>query len=134
MSNNIVGYFPKNISNKQASDTGMAMVLILLIVGLVSGAGLYYKIAVAVLVVNMIYPMVYYPLAVIWLGLSALLGTLSSKLILTVVYVVFVIPVGLFRRLLGKDSLSLKLFKKGTDSVMKTRNYSFKARDIEKPY
>lgn len=127
-------YFPQTISKKQASDTGMAMVLILLLIGLFSGNDLYYKIAIGVLVVNMIAPMVYYPFAVFWLGFSTLLGTVVSKIILSIVYIVFVIPVGLFRRILGKDSLLLKEFKSGSESVMKTRNHTFNAKDIEKPY
>ncbi len=121
----IGSYFPKTISTKQASDTGMAIVLILLIIGLFTGNNLYYKIGIAVLVINMIYPLIYYPFAVFWLGFSTLLGTVVSKILLSIVYVVFVIPMGLFRRMLGKDSLQLKSFKKGSGSVMKTRKSTF---------
>ena len=130
----IGGYFPGTISKKQASDTGMAIVLILLLVGLFSQNIVYYKIAIPVLVINMIFPMFYYPFAIIWLGFSHLLGTVMSKIILTIIYIVVVVPVGIFRRLLGKDSLQLHEFKKGTNSVMKVRNYIFSSKDIEKPY
>ncbi len=53
-------FFPKTITKKQASDSGMAIVLILLLIGLLSGNNLYYKISILVLVMNMIYPMFYY--------------------------------------------------------------------------
>ena len=105
-------YFPKTISKKQASDTGMAIVLILLLIGLFTGNNLNYKIAIAVLVVNMVFPMIYYPFAVFWLGFSTLLGTIVSKIILSIVYIVLVVPIGLLRRILGKDTLYLKEFKK----------------------
>lgn len=127
-------YFSLTISKKQASDTGMAIVLILLLVGLFTQNDLYYKIAIPVLIVNMTFPMFYYLFAIIWLGFSKLLGTVVSKIILTIVYIVLVIPVGIFRRILGKDSLQLSGFKKGSSSVMKTRNYSFTSKDIEMPY
>ncbi|MFS4491339.1 SxtJ family membrane protein [Maribacter sp. 2308TA10-17] len=127
-------YFPKTISEKQASDTGMAAVLILLLIGFFTKNVLFYKIAIPVLIINMTYPMIYYPLAVVWLGLTQLLGTFISKILLSIVYILLVIPVGIFRRLLGKDSLQLNEFKKGTNSAMKTRNYSFSSEDIEKPY
>lgn len=130
----IGSYFPGTISKKQASDTGMAIVLILLLVGLFSQNTLYYKIAIPVLVINMIFPMIYYSFAIIWLGLSHLLGTIMSKIILTIIYIVLVVPVGIFRRLLGKDSLQLSEFKKGSNSVMKVRNYNFSPEDIEKPF
>ncbi len=127
-------YFQKIISKKQASDTGMALVLILLLIGLFTQNNLYYKIAIPVLIINMIFPMFYYLFAVIWFGFSQLLGTVVSKIILTIVYILLVIPVGIFRRLIGKDSLQLSEFKKGNNSVMKTRNYNFSSKDIEYPY
>jgi polyferredoxin len=127
-------YFPKTISKKQATDTGMAFVLILLLIGLFSGDALYYKIAIPVLIINMIFPSVYNPMAVLWLGFSMLLGTVVSKFLLGAVYIVLVLPIGLIRRFAGKDSLQLKKFKKGNESVMTDRNYTFKAADIEQPY
>ena len=127
-------YFPNSISKKQATDTGMAFVLILLLIGLFSGDTMYYKIAIPVLIVNMIFPSVYNPLVVLWLGFSTLLGTVVSKILLGIVYIVLVLPVGLIRRIAGKDSLQLRKFKDGSESVMTERNYTFKATDIEKPY
>ena len=127
-------YFPTQISKKQASDAGMAAVLILLLFGLFTNQVLYYKIAIPVLVLNMTIPMVFYPFAVLWFGLSQLLGTIMSKLILTLVYIFMVIPVGVTRRLLGKDALLLSEFKKGKNSVLKMRNYNFTSKDIENPY
>jgi len=126
--------FTGTISKKQASDTGMAAVLILLLIGLFTKNNLYYKIAIPVLVVNMIFPMFYYLFAIIWLGFSQLLGTIVSKIILTIIYIIMVIPVGLFRRILGKDSLQLSGFKKSNSSVMQTRDYNFLPEDIENPY
>ena len=41
---------------------------------------------------------------------------------------------GVIRRLMGKDSLNLKGFKKDTKSVMLTRNYEFTAKDITNPF
>ena len=127
-------YFPRTVSKKQASDTGMAAVLILLLIGLFTHNNLYYKIAIPVLVINMTFPMFYYLFAIIWLGFSKLLGTIVSKIILTIIYFIMVIPIGVFRRLLGKDSLKLSEFKKGNKSVMQTRDYNFLSEDIEKPY
>jgi len=127
-------YFPKTISKKQASDTGMAIVLIFLLVGLFTQNDLYYKIAIPVLIINMTFPMFYYPFAIVWLGFSHILGTVMSKIILTIVYFIIVLPVGIFRRIIGKDSLQLSNFKKGNDSVMKERNYTFSSIDIENPY
>ena len=127
-------FFPKTVTKKQASDSGMAIVLILLLIGFLSGNNLYYKISMPVLVMNMIYPMFYYYFAILWLGFSQILGTVVSKIILSVVFFVIVFPVALIRRMMGKDSLQLKQFKKSGSSVMKTRNHRFSSDDIVHPY
>lgn len=127
-------YFQKIISKKQAADTGMALMLILLLVGVVTQNDYYYKIAIPVLIINMTAPKFYYPFAIIWLGFSQLLGTVVSKIILTIVYFIILLPIGIFRRLLGKDSLQLTEFKKGNGTVMKSRDYNYLSKDIEKPY
>ena len=132
--NILMNYFPKKISKKQASDTGMALVLILLLIGLFTQNNLYYKIAIPVLIINMIFPMFYYLFAIIWLGFSQLLGSVVSKIILTIIYFIILLPIGIIRRLLGKDSLQLSEFKKGTGTVMKSRDYNYSSNDIEKPY
>lgn len=85
MKKKIWDVFPKSISKKQASDTGMAIVLILLLVGFFTQNNFYYKIAIPVLVINMTFPLLYYPLAFFWFGFSNLLGSVVSKIILTIV-------------------------------------------------
>jgi hypothetical protein len=112
----------------------MAIVLILLLLGLFTKNIIFYKIAIPVLVINMTVPMFYYFFAILWLGFSRLLGMIVSNILLTVIYVVMVIPVSLIRKIMGKDTLQLHEFKKGTNSVMKVRNYTFGPADIEKPF
>lgn len=125
---------PRKITKKQASDTGMAFTLILLIIGWITGNILFLKIAVPVLVINMVMPIFFYPFAFFWFGLSNLLGMIMSKLILTLVYFVVVVPVALIRKLVGKDTLKLKEYKKGKETVFTARNYKFSPGDIEKPF
>ena len=127
-------YFPTDISKKQATDTGMAMTLILLLLGYFTQKVLYYKIAIAAHVITMAAPMLFYPLAVLWLGVTTLLGEIVSKILLTVIYFVVLFPVSLIRQMMGKDTLDLRTFKKSTKSVMITRNHLFTAKDIEHPY
>lgn len=134
MKNILAEVFNRDITKDQSKDTGMAMVLLLLLFsaglkrqGLVSAA-------VVALIIDMTFPRFYRPVAVVWLGLSHLLGTVVSKILLTLVFFVIVTPIGMARRLLGKDSLQLKKFKSGDDSVMLVRNYTFTGKDIEKPY
>lgn len=127
-------FFPKTVTKKQASDSGMAIVLILLLIGFFTSNDIYYKISIPVLVIDMTFPMFFYYFAILWFGLSHLIGTIVSKVILSVVFIIVVLPVGLVRKMMGKDSLKIRQFKKSSDSVMIKRNYQFKSKDIIHPY
>lgn len=127
-------FIPETISPDQARDTGMAMVLICLLVVLIGDRQQFVGIAVILLLVNMIKPMLYKPVARLWLGLSHLLGTVMSKIILTVLFFIMVTPIGMIRRVLGRDTLQLKKWKKGTDSVFRRRDHLFEADDIKHPF
>ncbi|MBN1479539.1 hypothetical protein EH223_16595 [candidate division KSB1 bacterium] len=127
-------YFPANITADQAKDTAAAFVLICLLLGLYTANFLYVKIGLVLLVISMIIPMSFRFFATVWLGFSYLLGTVVSKILLSVVFFVIVSPIGLIRRALGFDSLKLKQFKKSSRSVMHVRNYKFVAEDLERPY
>ena len=126
--------FTRDITKNQAKDTGMAMVLILLILGFLLSKTILFKIAIPVLIINMVIPQIYKPLAIIWLGLSHLLGIVVSRILLTVIFFLVVTPIGLLRRLLGIDSLRLREFKRGDESVMKTRNIKITSKEVEQPF
>lgn len=121
-------------ARSRAVDTGMALTLICLIVGLLRGAPGWFALATALLVVNMTAPMVYGPASRLWFGLSGLLGAVMSKVILSVIYFVVLTPVGLLRRALGKDTLRLRDFKKGAGSVFVTRTGPFTPADLKTPF
>ncbi len=112
----------------------MAMTLILLLLNRSFRHDAWLIGAIAALVIAMTVPQVYRPLAVVWFGLSHLIGMFTSKIILSAVFFGVVMPVGLLRRFSGKDPLNLKAFKAGSTSVMKERNHRFVAADLEKPY
>jgi hypothetical protein len=126
--------FKRTITKEQSKDTGMAMVLLLLLASAAFKRQALITAAMIALIVDMTVPRLYRPVAVLWLGLSHLLGTVVSKILLTLVFFGVVTPIGLARKLLGIDSLRLKGFKSGENSVMVIRNHIFTGKDIEKPY
>jgi hypothetical protein len=127
-------FFPESIGTNQAKDTGMAMVLICLLCGYFGQSNTWVALSIPMLIINMIFPDVYRPLAKIWLGLSVLLGTIMSKFILTIIFIVIVTPIGIIRKMFGADAMQVKKWKKGSDSVFKARNHVFQPKEIEKPY
>ncbi len=124
----------KKITKDQSRDTGMAMVLLLLILFAAKKREWLLYGAMALHVLNMIVPQIYRPVALLWLGLSEVLSTVTSKILLSIVFFGVVTPIGILRRLFGKDALKLHAFKAGQDSVMLERNHKFTARDLQRPY
>jgi hypothetical protein len=127
-------YFPKNVSLDQAKDTGMAMVLIGLLVALITRQRLYIGLSVLLLLVDMVWPRAYRPLGKVWFGFSRLLGAVMSRLLFGLIFFIMVVPVGLVRRLLGKDSLQMRKWKTGRGSVLRKRDHEYAAEDIANPY
>ena len=127
-------FFKQEIDKAKSRDTGLAITLVFLILGLYYKEILYFKIATGTLLVSMIIPVVFKYPAYLWYGFAHFMGTIASKIILTVTYVVMVIPVGLFRKAAGKDSLKLRQWKKSKDSVFAVRNHTYVSTDIDKPY
>ena len=121
-------------SRDQARDTGMALTLVALIVFFVTREIRYVTMGTAILLLDMIWPSFFKPLAKVWFGLSHVLGTVMSKVILTLTFFVVLTPMGLLRSLLGKDPMRVRQFKQGTDSVFRVRDHTFTAADVEQPF
>jgi hypothetical protein len=124
----------KKITVEQCKDSGLALVLICLICYQVWKPPILVLLAIIFLIVAMTYPLIFQPFARFWFALSTALGTVVSKIILTVLYFVLVLPVGLVRRALGKDAMRIKCWKKGNESVFRVREHRFEAKDLEHPY
>ena len=119
---------------EQAKDTGMAMVLICLLLGYVGKFPKFLGVSIILLLLTMACPRIFKPLAGLWFGLSHLLGQVISKLVLTLIFFLVVTPVGLIRRWTGADSLQLKKWKRGTDSVFVVRRGVVPNKDLLDPY
>jgi hypothetical protein len=127
-------FFTTSISGEQSRDTGLAMVLIFLLLGYFTGNSLFYNLGIPLVLLIMIIPGCFYPFAIFWIGFSKLIGNLMSRIILIFVYFFIVLPVAIFRRLAGIDNLRLKQFKKDIKTTMHIRNHIYQPSDMEKPF
>ncbi|MHC1791004.1 SxtJ family membrane protein [Solidesulfovibrio sp.] len=118
----------------QARDTGMALVLVSLIVFFITREIRYVTIATGLLLLDMIAPALYKPAAKVWFGLSHVLGTVMSKVILSLAFFLVLTPMGLLRGMLGKDPMRVRQFKKDTASAFRVRDHAFTPADIEQPF
>jgi hypothetical protein len=122
------------ITVEKCKDSGLALVLISLICYQVWKLDVLIILAMIFLIIAMTYPLIFQPFARFWFWLSTALGTVVSKIILTVLFFVIVLPIGLIRRAMGKDSMRMKIWKKGGESVFRVREHRFAAKDMDHPY
>jgi hypothetical protein len=127
-------YFPISASTKQSIDTGMAFVLIFLLVSYFTKSDIFIIISICLLLFNMIYPNIYRPLSRVWFGISNILGSVVSRLIMTLIFFLFVTTIGIFRKVIRADSLQLKEWKRDNTSVFRVRDQAFQPEEIERPY
>ena len=61
-----------------------------------------------------------------WMKLAHVMGFVMGKVMLTLVYTLVVVPMGIFSR----KKITMRL-KQGTTSYFKERNYTYKKEDLE---
>ncbi|AMK12833.1 MAG: SxtJ family membrane protein [Pseudodesulfovibrio sp.] len=128
------GFIPGTVTRRECVDTGMAVVLGCLLAGLFTGGRDWFLASVAFLVLNMVWPKAYTLAARAWLGLSNALGTVMSKVVLSVVFFLVLTPLALLRRVLGHDPMKLKQWKQSSASVFEVRDHTFTPEEIERPF
>ncbi|MBL4624688.1 MAG: hypothetical protein JKY42_06065 [Flavobacteriales bacterium] len=65
-----------------------------------------------------------------WFKLAEGLGWFNSRVLLTVIFYIFLFPIAMLFKLTGKDNLQLKSHKEN-DSVYEKRNHKYEAKDLE---
>ncbi|MCK5850500.1 MAG: hypothetical protein KAH23_06250 [Kiritimatiellae bacterium] len=124
-----------DITKDKARDAGLAVVLVLLIIMHFRHSTELLPVAIAALVLTMVCPQFFKWFAYLWFGLAHVLGTVMSKLLLTLVFFVVVTPVAVVRRMMGKDAMKIGMWKTAGDvSAFSVENRKYLYRDIEKPY
>ena len=131
---NNVPFMTEDVSTSQSRDSGLALVLISLILAWGVSTRFFLLLGIGLLVVTMTAPGLFRPFAKVWFGLSHALGTVVSRILLTILFYAMVTPVGFIRRLLGKDAMQLKSWKEGRTSVFQTRDHLFTNQDLDHPY
>lgn len=128
------GFLPAAVSNKECADTAMAMTLISLLAILYTQSLTLLPLAVALLLLGMVWPRAFSPLAKLWLGISLLLGSVMSRIVLSIIFMVIVTPIALVMRLFGHDPMRRKAWKKGAESTFVSRDHLIEAKDLEHPF
>jgi len=126
--------FTVHFSRKTLNDAGMAFTLLALLLGYFLHKELFYIIALFSTLANIIFPIVFYPFAIVWSSFARIMGSVMTALLLTSVFIILIIPFGMIRNLVGKTKLMFPGFNHGKESIMHTRMHTYTSADISHPY
>lgn len=124
----------KEFTTAQIYGSGLALILILLLIYLFNGNNTIIQAVIFLTILLMIWPAPFRYFAILWFALAELMGFIASRIILSLIFLFMVIPAGIIKRGSLRKTLKLGLFKKGSDSVFTSRNHTFSADDLIKPF
>jgi predicted ferric reductase len=132
----------KNIkeSKKDLRKFGLTIGIVLLVIAALLfyfGRTNYYIwgiLAAVFILAGLLAPTLLKPFNKIWMGLSIILGFITSRIILTILFYLIITPIALIFRLTGKDPLDLKFSKKSGSYWIKRENTSLSKIDFERQF
>lgn len=124
------------IENKKETSLhiGLAVTLVFLISAYAGESSRWLPFAIFSLVLTMALPSAWTVLTPIWNILLWVLELVVSRIVLLAVFFVVLTPIGMVRRAFGADSLRLREWKKGKDSVFTERGHVWISDDLQYPY
>lgn len=122
------------VSDIQIRETGILFGVISVFLGMYTTDKFWFFIAIGLLLVTLLIPILFKPLAFLWFGFSKALGWVTSRIVLLVIFWGLVTPMGLIRKAMGKDSMRLHQFKIGGKTAFTERIHEFTASDLKYPF
>lgn len=113
------------ISRQQNTEFGLVLVMICCLLAYYTDEQFFSIGAIVLCLLVLLTPKFFIPFTWIWFKFSNILGNITSTLLLCIIFFYIVTPVAFIRKLCKKDSLQLKTFKKGKQSVFIDRNHLF---------
>lgn len=87
------------------------------------------KIALAIGILSVFIPLAAKGIEWLWIKLALMLGWTNSRILLSVIYFGFLMPIALVSRVFTKDPLSIK--GKKSSSLFISRNHQYKKDDLK---
>ncbi|HEY2648624.1 MAG TPA: SxtJ family membrane protein [Puia sp.] len=122
--------YDPNIDKEQTREFGILAVLVTSFIAFYFGKYNLTGIIFILTLLTLVIPVIFYPFALFWSALSNMMGKISTAVILGIVFFIIVIPIALIRKLLKYDGMNIKQFKKGTGTMMTTRNHIYSDSDL----
>jgi hypothetical protein len=110
---------------------GLVVILILAVYACLKGDVERILIAIVTLsIIALVCPSVFTPFSAIWHELSRILGRITTPVLLGFTYFLIITPIGLLRRIFGRDSMQIRQFGKSKESALIDRNHDYRMDDF----
>lgn len=109
--------------------TILVIVTGLLVIAWIFDLPLLGKIAVVIGAISIFFPAAARGIEWVWFKIALGLGWVNSRILLSVIYFVFLLPIAWLSRLFTKDPLALRKNKRATLFV--TRDHQYTGKDLE---
>ncbi len=101
-------HFESKISKRQTAEFGLLTVLVVSFLELYLKQNNLAPVVFCLTIITLLFPSIFYPFAVCWFGLSKMMGFISTWILLSVVFLIIVIPISIVRVMIGTDALKNK--------------------------
>lgn len=116
-------------NNKAKSlETLLVLTGAFIVIYWISPKKIYLLVALIFILIGVVSPFLSAKISWVWLKFAELVGSVMSKVILSVVYFIVLVPIALLYRLTQKNPL---LLKRQNNSYYIERNKQYSAKDIE---
>jgi uncharacterized membrane protein YcgQ (UPF0703/DUF1980 family) len=119
-------------SKEKNQETALAIVLGLLVIWYFTRIMPLIYVSIALVAIGLLIQPLAGWITWFWLKLSHVMGWVMSKVILSVVFYLFLFPIAALSRLFKPDVLGLK--KDGKTSYYTERNHKYSPEDLENPW
>jgi len=123
--------FSKRIlmQNQDRYKTILVIVTGLLIIAYIFELAWLSKTAILIGLVSIFVPVAAKGIEWVWLKLAHVLGWINSKILLSIIFFIFLLPIALLSRIFTKDPLKLK--GREIKSLFTDRNHTYSKEDLE---
>ncbi len=118
------------IHKKQHIEMGMILAAGCLLQAVMRHQWHFASLSLVLLCISLIAPVLFFPVTWCWWQLARLLAALNMRILLTLIFFLLVVPVGLWRRWRGRDSLRLRAFRQDNGTALPVRAHVYERGDL----
>lgn len=119
------------LTDPKVLETICVLAIASLIIGFIFGLQIFFVIALVLLLIGTFIKKLAFVIAQGWLKFAHILGAFNTKVILTLIFFLFLTPIAILYRVVKGDSMKLSRSDKNEKSYWIEKNHEYVAKDME---